>query len=315
MTGYPETGPPRGALLAAFAAIYVLWGANFLAIRYAAEAMPPFLLMGFRSLAAGAILYGWARVRRGERPGPGHWRVAAGTGALLFVGCHGLLAWAERTVPSGVAALFMATIPVWMTLLDAASGGPRPAPAGLAGLGLSLLGLVLLVGPVPSTAPGPGILALLVSAFAWASGSILSRRLNLPRSLTLATGMQLLAGGTALVVAGLALGEAGRLEPRALGTRALLSLAYMVGAASLIGFTAYTWLLRVSTPARVGTYAFVNPVVALLVGWAIGGERLDAPTLGAALVVVMGVALTVRTTRVERGGEGARAADCVEPTS
>jgi drug/metabolite transporter (DMT)-like permease len=292
MGGY--TRPGRLKLLGAFAAVYVLWGSNFLAIRFAAEAMPPLLMMGVRCLVAGSLLYAWARLRGGARPEPGHWRSAAAVGTVLFLGCHGLLAWAEQTVPSGVAALVLATIPVWMTLLDWVTGGARPAAQGVVGLALGFLGLSALIGPAPGQgAPLPGLLALVASAFAWAAGSILSRHRPRPRSLALASGMQLLAGGVALVLTGLALGEAGRVDARVLAPRAAWSFVYMVAVSSLVGFTAYMWLLRVSTPARVGTYAFVNPVVALVVGWAIGGESLDARTLLASLVIVAGVALIV----------------------
>ena len=295
----------RGKLVAAFGAIYLLWGSNFLAIRYAAEAMPPFLMMAVRSLTAGALLFGWARLRQGERPAKGHWPAAAAVGTVLFLGCHGLLAWAEQTVPSGVAALVLATIPVWLMLLDWASGGARPHGQSIVGLVLGLIGLLVLIGPSPGHGtPLLGLLALAVSAFAWAAGSILSRRLPHPPSLVLASGMQLMCGGVSLGVVGLALGEAHRVDAGVLAPRAVLGFAYMVVVASLIGFTAYMWLLRVSTPARVGTYAFVNPVVALLVGWAIGGETLDARTLGASAVIVAGVALIVTAVR-----NGARVAE------
>jgi drug/metabolite transporter (DMT)-like permease len=224
-------------------------------------------------------------------------------GALLFVGCHGLLAWAEQTVPSGVAALVLATIPLWMTLLDWAWGGARPRGQAVVGLALGFVGLLVLVRPGSNqTTPPSGLMALVLSALAWASGSILSRRLRLPSSLVLASGMQLLAGGSALAAAGLALGEGARIDAGVLAPRALLAFGYMVVAASLVGFTAYMWLLRVSTPARVGTYAFVNPLVALLVGWAIGGESLSARTLLASLVIVAGVALIVTAARSGAGG-------------
>ena len=215
-------------------------------------------------------------------------------GTILFLGCHGVLAWAEQTVPSGVAALALATIPIWLTLLDWASGGVRPGWRAIAGLTVGLLGLVFLIGPgARHGAPLVPLLALVGTALAWAGGSILSGRLPRPRNLVLASGMQLMAGGAGLTVVGLALGEAGRVDSGALAPRAVLAFAYMVVAASLVGFTAYMWLLRVSTPARVGTYAFVNPVVALFVGWAVGGEGLDARTLLASLVIVAGVALVV----------------------
>ena len=264
--------------------------------------MPPLLMMAARSLLAGGLLFAWARVRGGHRPAPGQWRAAAAVGSLLFLGCHGLLAWAEQTVPSGVAALTMATIPVWMTLLDWATGGLRPRWQATTGLALGLAGLVLLIAPSSrGGAPLLGQLALVASAFAWAAGSILSRLLPRPQSLVLASGMQLLAGGAALLVVGLALGEAARVDERVLAPRAVLSFAYMVVAASLVSFTAYMWLLRVSTPARVGTYAFVNPVVALVIGSTIGGESLGARTLLASLVIVAGVALLVTSPAAQRG--------------
>jgi drug/metabolite transporter (DMT)-like permease len=264
--------------------------------------MPPFLMMAARSLIAGTLLFLWARLREGARPARGQWPAAAAVGALLFLGAHGLLAWAEQTVPSGVAALAMATIPVWMTLLDWASGGARPGWRAMAGLVLGLLGLVFLIGPGPRSGTTlAGLLALVASAFAWAAGSILSRHLPRPASLVLASGMQLMAGGAALLVVGLVRGEARGIESSVLAPRAVFSFFYMVVAASLVSFTAYMWLLRVSTPALVGTYAFVNPVVALFVGWAIGGESLDLRTLLASLVIVAGVALIVTSPAAQRG--------------
>jgi drug/metabolite transporter (DMT)-like permease len=300
--------PSRLRLLGAFAALYVLWGSNFLAIRYAAEAMPPFLMMAVRCLMAGAILFAWARVRSGEGPATGHWRSAAAVGTLLFLGCHGLLAWAEQRIPSGVAALVLATTPVWLTLLDWGAGGPRPTGRAVAGLALGLAGLVFLVGPSTGGATLLALLVLVLSAFAWAAGSILSRRLRLPSNLVLSSGMQLLAGGVALSLVGLALGEAGRVDRGMLTVRALGGFAYMVLVSSLVGFTAYTWLLRVAPPTQVGTYAFVNPVVALMVGWAVGGERVSAATLVASAVIVAGVALIVTGGRREpKGGAYDRA--------
>jgi drug/metabolite transporter (DMT)-like permease len=299
-----EPRPSRFRLLAAFGALYVLWGSNFLAIRYAAEAMPPFLMMAVRCLVAGAVLFAWARLRGAGRPPAGQWRSAAAVGTLLFLGCHGLLAWAEQTIPSGVAAIVMATTPVWLTLLDWGMGGGRPTARATFGLALGFAGLVFLVGPSTGGATLFALLVLVASAFAWAAGSILSRRVTLPASLVLSSGMQLLAGGVALSVVGLALGEAARVDRGILTPRALGGFAYMVLVSSLVGFTAYTWLLRVAPPAQVGTYAFVNPVVALLVGWAVGGEAVSAATLAASAVIVAGVALIVTGARRERRGGG-----------
>jgi drug/metabolite transporter (DMT)-like permease len=287
----------------AFTAVYVLWGSNFLAIRYAAEAMPPFLMMAVRSLVAGALLFAWARLKDGARPAPGQWAAAAAVGTLLFLGCHGALAWAEQTVPSGIAAVMMAMTPVFLTVLDWASGGARPRWQSAAGLALGFVGLGILIRSSPHHAvPLAGSLALVAGAFAWAAGSLLSRRLPLPRSLILASGMQLLAGGTALAVAGLALGEAHLLDRGVFAPRPLWSFAYMVVASSLAGFTAYMWLLRVTPPTLAGSYAFVNPVVALFVGWLLGGERFDGRTLWASVVIVAGVALIVVAPRKRMKG-------------
>lgn len=310
--GHGETGSPvpavparlgshRARILGAFFLIYFVWGSNFLAIRWAVETVPPFLLMGVRSLLAGCCLYTWSRLTSAERPSLRHWRAAVPAGLLLFLGCHGLLAWAERRVSSGIAALGLATIPFWMTLLDWLSARrPRPGAPVWIGLVLGLLGLGVLVGPSSwsGTADAIGLAALLASAFAWAAGSILARRSRLPSSVPLSTGMQLLSGGLALLLVSVATGEAAGFDPTAVSPRSVLGFAYMVGAASILAFTAYVWLLRVSTPARVASYAFVNPLVAVCVGWAVGGEALSARTAAAAVLIVAGVAaiVTRRTT-------------------
>lgn len=290
--------PSPLAVAAAFGAIYVLWGSNFLAIRMAVETIPPFLLMGARSLVAGIILSGWALWRERARPRREHWYGAAGVGTLLFLVGHGGLAWAQQHVPSGIAALVMATIPIWMVLLEwRLLGGARPRAATWAGLALGLAGIALLVGPgrgggAAATPLGPA-LALMASAFGWAAGSVGSRLISAPRSIAAATGQQLIAGGILLLVAAAAAGE---LSPApAVSIRSLLAMAYMVVAASLVSFTAYVWLLRVSTPGRVSSYAFVNPVVAVFAGWAIGGEAVTERTLVGAAVIVLGVILIVTT--------------------
>jgi drug/metabolite transporter (DMT)-like permease len=305
MSGYTHTLK----LWLAFGAIYILWGSNFLAIRYATEAMPPFLMMATRSLIAGGLLFAWAWFKNGDRPAPGQWRAALVVGNVLFLGCHGALAWAQQTVPSGIASVVMATTPVYLILLDWATGGGRPRWQSTAGLVLGLCGLAILMGPAQERAPLVGPLVLMGGALAWAAGSLLSRRVSLPKSLVLASGMQLLSGGVGLAVSGLALGEAGRLDSGVFAPRALWSFTYMIVASSLGAFTAYMWLLRVTTPALAGTYAFVNPVVALFVGWAVGGETLDARTLWASAVIVAGVALIVAAPRNQEKGathDGAR---------
>jgi drug/metabolite transporter (DMT)-like permease len=289
----PGLDAHQAKVLGAFLLIYVIWGSNFLAIRYAIETVPPFLLMGVRSMLAGLCLYLWARLRSAEPPTLAHWRSASVVGALLFLGCHGLLAWAQGRVPSGVAALGMATLPLWMTLLDWLwAGAQRPGLAVWLGLALGLFGLGVLIGPgswsgaVDST----GLLVIQASGFSWALGSIKARRSHLPGSVVLSTGMQLIAGGAALTVVSLVSGEARSFDLGAVSMRSLLGFAYMVGAASIVAFTAYVWLLRVSTPSRVASYAFVNPLVAVFVGSAVGGEPLTTRTAIAGALILAAVA-------------------------
>jgi drug/metabolite transporter (DMT)-like permease len=286
-------GGHQAKVLAAFFLIYVVWGSNFLAVRYAVESVPPFLLMGVRSLLAGLCLYLWGRLRSGERPTLGHWRAAAVVGVLLFLGCHGLLAWSQQRVPSGVAALGMATLPLWMTLLDWLwAGANRPGLPVWLGLVLGLLGLAVLVGPGSwgGAMDGTAILALQASGFAWALGSVKARRSHLPTSVVLSTGMQLVAGGAALALVAVLSGEVVGFDPAAVSMRSVMGFAYMVIGASILAFTAYVWLLRVSTPSRVASYAFVNPLVAVVVGSAVGGERLTARTALAAVLILAAVA-------------------------
>jgi drug/metabolite transporter (DMT)-like permease len=307
-----ETTTPRLTLLAAFAAIYLIWGSTYLAIRYAIETVPPLLMMGTRALLAGSVIYLLARQRGGERPTLGQWRSAALAGSLLFLMGHGGLAWAEQRMASGPAALISATSPLWMILIAMLLEQRRRLSRRVVlGLALGVGGVFLLAKPGELLGGAPldlvAVTVLLVADVAWAAGSIYSRNAGLPRSPALTAGMTMLAGGSALVLVSLASGEA-----RVLGsvsTRSAVALLYLVVFGSMVAFAAYTWLLRVTSPARVSTHAFVNPVVALLAGWMIGGEALDARTAAAALVMVGGAAAIVTDPglpvpqTLEAGGE------------
>jgi drug/metabolite transporter (DMT)-like permease len=283
--------PPRVRLLLAFAAIYVLWGSTYLAIRLAVETLPPFLMAGTRFLAAGALLYAVASRRGAPNPSPRQWRNAAVASVPLFVVGNGGVTWAEQTVPSGAAALVIATLPAWLLLLDWGYGGRTgPRLAEVAGIGLGLAGVATL------SAPG-GIdpvwaAVLLVAAVGWAVGSLLNRYADLPASAVLTGGVQMLVGGAVMVGLGLALGEAGRLDPAAVSGRSAGAVAYLV-AVALVAVPAYNWLLAVTSPALAGTYAFVNPIVAVLLGWAVAGEALAGRVGVAAALVVLGVILLV----------------------
>jgi drug/metabolite transporter (DMT)-like permease len=288
--------PSRAQIVAGFAAVYVLWGSTYLAIRFAVETIPPFLMAGTRHLAAGAILYVFARRRGAAPPTLRNWKAAAGIGALLLLGGNGLVSWAEQRVASGPAALIVASVPLWMVLLSAAQERRRPAVAVLVGLLLALAGIALLVlpnagGRVVELLPAG---ALLLAALSWSVGSLWSRRAPLPKETLLSTAMEALAGGAALWVAGLAGGEGALFHVSAITARSAMALAYLVVFGSILGFSAYVWLLTVSTPDRVSTYAFVNPIVAVALGVAFAGEKLTPRIAIASMVIVGAVALILR---------------------
>ncbi len=297
MTQHNSTAPSRWKIAAAFAAIYIIWGSTYLGIRFAIETIPPFLMAGVRFLLAGAMLYGWARVRGAPRPLRVHWRSAAIIGALLLLGGNGGVTWGEQTVPSGLAALLVATVPIWIATLDwLRPGGTRPDGPVIAGLLLGFVGILLLVGP-GNLGGGEGnytlgTLAVLGAAFSWALGSLYSKRAPLPGDALQGIGMEMLAGGVWLWLAGTLAGEWGQLNLGAISLRSGLALAYLTLFGSLVGFTAYVWLLRVVSPARAATYAYVNPVVAVFLGWALAGEELTPLTLVAAAVIIAGVVIT-----------------------
>ncbi len=295
----PETStarPSAAKVLAAFAAVYVVWGSTYLAIRIAIESLPPLLMAGARFLLAGMLLYAIMRLRGEPAPARRHWGSTALIGMLLLMFGNGGVTLAERTVPSGVAALLVAMVPMWMVLLEwLRPGGNRPAKRTLAGLVIGFAGMVLLVGPSGLMGGdrvdpfGAGL--VIMGTLAWAAGSIWSRGAALPKSALLATGMEMVWGGAWLLLAGTIMGEWGTVDPSAFTTRSVLAFLYLVVFGSLVGFTAYIWLLGVSTPARVSTYAYVNPVVAVLLGWALLNEPLNARVLGAAAIIVAAVAV------------------------
>jgi drug/metabolite transporter (DMT)-like permease len=285
-------------VIAAFAAVYLIWGSTYLAIRYAVATIPPFLMGGARFVTAGLILYLWARRRGAGRPTAAEWRSACLTGVLLLVCGNGAVIWSEQHITSGIVALIVAVVPLWMVLLDwVRPGGTRPRPAVFIGLALGLAGLALLVGPdIVESRTGRGLavwtaLVPIGGSFFWALGSIVSRYAPRPTSSPLANGMQMLAGGAAfLVVSALTL-EPRHFDVHAVTRPSLVGLAYLVTFGSLVGFTAYIFLLGATTPAKVSTYAYVNPVVAVFLGWAVAGEAITSRTIVAALVILAGVAI------------------------
>ena len=282
-------------LILAFAAIYLIWGSTYLAIRFTVETLPPFLQAGTRFLLAGVILYVLTVRNRPARLTLAHWRSAAIAGGLLFLGGNGLLSWAQQSIDSGVAALVLATIPVWMVILHSVVKRRSPRRRTIVGIVLGFAGVALLVYPRdagigPAQEPA-AFTVLLCAAFFWASGSIYSREARLPDNVGVSTSLQLITGGILLLLVGASAGEIGGLSIAAITTRSVLSLVYLLVFGSLVAFSAYVWLLRVSEPALVGTYAFVNPVVAVVLGWLAGGEHIDAITISAGAVIVLGIIL------------------------
>jgi len=300
--GHRASPASRQRLVLAFAAVYLIWGSTYLGIKFAIETIPPFLMAGTRFIIAGSMLYGWLRRRGAEIPRPAQWRSAWIVGALLFLGGNGALSWAEERIDSGLASLLVSTIPLWMVLIAHVEHrvkhqGGRLGGRVISGLALGLIGIILLVGPSGGVGQWGvdrlGAAVLLGGSLSWTIGSLYSPRADLPRSTLLAASMEMLCGGVLLIVFGVVTRETAELHLAAISLRSVLGLTYLITFGSLLGFTSYNWLLTHSTPARVSTYAYVNPVVAVFLGWAIRGEAITLRTLTAAVLVVAAVALIV----------------------
>ena len=288
---------PRAKVIAAFLAVYILWGSTYLFIKYVVASVPPLGMAGARFLLAGIILYVIGRVRGGEVPRGVHWRSAFIAGTLLMTSNAGV-AWSERTVPSGVASLLVAVTPCWMVLFDWAGARERRPHWGV-GLGLltGLVGVVILIGPGRllggESIDVAGATVLLIGSAIWAIGSLYARKAPRPASPQLLSGMQMMCGGAVLSVVAAATHQWDGFSLSDTPPIAIWSFLYLVIFGSLIAFSAYMYLLTVSTPARVSTYAYVNPVVAVLLGWAFAGESLTPRMIVAAAVIVGAVALIV----------------------
>jgi drug/metabolite transporter (DMT)-like permease len=295
---------PRSRLLAAFAAVYIVWGSTYLAIRYGVETIPPFLMGGSRFLVSGAILVAWARLRGERKASPRAWRDATIAGVLMLCGGNGAVAWAEQRVASSIAALLVAVVPLWMVLIDwLRPHGTRPRLSAIAGIVVGLGGLYLLVGSDAVSGGGGaepvGSIVLILGSLAWAAGSIYSRYGAHPQSAALTTGMQMLGGSVGLMLLSLVSGEIHEFRPSAVSNASAVGWLYLVTFGSLVGFTAYIYLLRVTTPAKAATYAYVNPLVAVFLGWAIAGEPITMRTLIAAAVILAGVAMITLGQTIE----------------
>lgn len=285
-------------VLLSFALVYLVWGSTFYAIRVGIESFPPALLVGLRHLTVGLFFYPTFRILTREKPTIAQWRTTFITGCLLLAIGNGIVAWAELTVPSGIAALLVATVSLWMVLLDwLRPGGVRPAPRVIAGFLLGFLGMALLVGPKHlgnSERIDPlGACALIGASLAWAAGSIYSRHHPLPRSPLLGVAMQTLSGGAMLCLFAALTGDLRNLHLAHVTLRSWLALLYLIVFGSALGFSAYVYILKHSTATHVATYAFVNPVVALFLGWFLAGEPLSLRTLLASSIVLTAVLLVI----------------------
>ena len=303
MNAHAITRPSAPALLVAiaFACIYLIWGSTYLAIRFAIDTIPPFLMVGFRYLLAGGLLYAWVAWRReARRPSGAEWRSAMLFGSCFFLFGNGGVSWAETRISSGIVALLIAMVPLWMTLMETyLRGWSRPTRLATIGLVLGFAGVALLIGPgesITKAAVDPwGAFALVCSSLGWAYGSVHAKDAPHPPSLLQAAAMQMLCGGLLSLIVGLSVGEWGSFRLGAVTPRSIAALLYLIVFGSIVAFSAYTYLLRVTRPARVATYAFVNPTVAVFLGWALGGEVVTGRTLAAGAVVITGVILILRS--------------------
>jgi len=289
---------PRTLVLVSFAAVYILWGSTYFFIRIGVESIPPFVLAGIRHIAIGLVFYPVFRHLSKEKPTPAQWRTTIIVGLLLLLGGNGALSWAETRVPSGIASLLVATVSLWMVIIDwLRPGGVRPGPRVLIGFVLGFGGIALLVGPSHlggSERVNPvGAVTLILGSLAWAAGSIYSRHHPIPRSPLLGVAMQSLAGGAGLWIVAAATGELHQFHPAQVTLRSWLAVLYLFSFGSALGFSAYIYILRHSTASRVATYAFVNPVVALFLGWSLGGEPLTLRTLIASGTILAAVLLVI----------------------
>ncbi len=300
----PHSRPASWKILLAFAIIYLVWGSTYLAIRVGVREMPPFLMAGIRFTTAGLTLYGWMRLSGVPSPSWIEWRGATILGTLMFLIDYACLFWAEQRVPSGVSAVILASIPVCITLLEIIFLQTQRLTVRLSlGLLVGIIGVAVLMDPSSALGEAPldrgGAIALLVACSGWSVGTVVSRRIVLPESKPMSAAAQMLSGGVQLLILATVSGEVLHFRAQDISRVAWFSLVYLIIAGSIVAYTAYVWLLHYESPTKVGTYAYVNPVVAVIVGAGIGGEVIGHRTLlGMALILVSVVAITTMRRHV-----------------
>ena len=300
-TPVTASAPRDGRVWLGLLTLYLVWGSTYLGIAIAVETIPPFLMAGVRFLSAGLLLLAWSMAREGRSfvpPTRREWRDSAVVGALLIGGGMGMVAFGEQTVPSGITALLVAMMPVWVAVFGRIFFGERLPRMAVAGIVVGFVGVAILIGPSALGGQGAlepiGLAAILISPIAWASGSLFaSHRAELPRRPLVATGVQMVVGGALLLVAGVATGEIGQLHLETISRDSVLALLYLTVVGSLVAYTTYGWMLRVAPLPFVSTYAYVNPVVAVILGFVIAGEVIEPRTIVAGAVIVFAVALII----------------------
>ena len=302
-----ERAPRTGLIGAALGVVYVIWSTTYLAMRVVNETLPTLLATSIRFLVAGSVLYGIA-IRRGDRTGDrptaAHWRGAAIVAGLLLVCGNGGVAWGERTVPSGLAALVIATVPLWIAVIDRIIYHHRQPPLVIGGLVLGFVGAAILVqGSIAGHVDAAGLLTVVGAAICWASGSLYQRRAPLPRRPFVSAGMQMLIAGIILLALGAVTGEFGRIDVSRFSRASVLAVAYLVVFGSWLGFTSYLWLLRNARTSLVATYAYVTPVGAVLLGALVLGEAITARTVFAGALIVVAVAIIISAGSAARATE------------
>lgn len=296
MNAHPDRKPSTAAFVIAFAIIYLVWGSTYLGMRVAIETMPPFIMAATRFTLAGAILLMIVRMKGAPRPTAGQWRDNILAGTFLLLGGNGMVAWSEQYLSSGIAALLLGASPVFMVLAEWAwPGGQRPTLPIFAGLTLGFAGVAWLAAPWETTGTDAldpkGTLGLLTACISWSIGSMISRHAKKPATPFLASALQMLGGGGALALGAAFRGELSSLDPASFSARSWIALGYLTLVGSLVGFSTFVWLMKHSTPARVATYAYVNPIVAVFLGWLILDEHLTPRTGMAAIIIIAAVAI------------------------
>ncbi len=308
----------RWKTLLAFAIIYFVWGSTYLAIRVGVQEVPPFLLAGVRFFVAGAVLYAWMRARGTPSPSRREWAAILVPAVLIFALDYGLVFWAEQRVPSGVTAVIMATIPVFMALAEILLLRTQQLTLRLGfALLVGIAGVAVLVSHSAGLGEGAvdpsGAIALVVGAVSWSVASILTRKLPLPQSKVMSSGAQMLSGGILLTLTAAVLGEFKSFHVQAVSMKAWFALIYLIVAGSIVAFTAYVWLIHHESPTKVGTYAYVNPVVAVLLGYFLGGEALGARTIVGTLFVLVSVVVITTTPKEAKSARLTQETEPAEP--